>query len=196
MARINYRRKLPCRYRPRLYHRGTIEHHPDALLWAFTGDPCRGILLLHPKAKIGVEAHAPSHRRSRFRYCRPAREFWLAAAPPAATKIVKPRQSSPKRTHRSPEGKNCGAQANQARERTRSTTAEKTAVAIEKSSLAERNRDEQVAGLPVPTSADQPTRAADRKERGCRAPAADGQRALTAAYLFKRAADEAAHRSV
>ena len=44
--------------------------------------------------------------------------------------------------------------ANRVRERIRRTTAEKPAVAIETTSRAESNRDEQAIGLPVPTSAE------------------------------------------
>ncbi|MGZ8433148.1 MAG: TonB family protein [Candidatus Binatia bacterium] len=84
----------------------------------------------------------------------PGERVLLPAAPPAATKNLKPPAIVAKKDSPIAKRKELRAQANQARERTRSATAEKTAVAIEKSSLAERNRDEQVAGLPVPTSAE------------------------------------------
>ncbi|MGZ8477025.1 MAG: TonB family protein [Candidatus Binatia bacterium] len=84
----------------------------------------------------------------------PGERVLLPAAPPAATKNLKPPAIVAKKDSPIAKKKELRAQANQARERTRSATAEKTAVAIEKSSLAERNRDEQVAGLPVPTSAE------------------------------------------
>ncbi|MGZ8497238.1 MAG: TonB family protein [Candidatus Binatia bacterium] len=84
----------------------------------------------------------------------PGERVLLPAAPPAATKNLKPPAIVAKKDSPIAKRKELRAQANQAQERTRSATAEKTAVAIEKSSLAERNRDEQVAGLPVPTSAE------------------------------------------
>ncbi len=79
----------------------------------------------------------------------PGEKDSAAPAPPAATKIAKPPAPSPKRIHRSPTGKNCGCKPTEPERAPAATTAEKTAVAIEKTPLAERNRDEQVAGLPV-----------------------------------------------
>ncbi len=84
----------------------------------------------------------------------PGEKDLAATAPPAATKIVKPPAPVAKKDSPIANRKELRSQANQARERARATTTERTAVAIEKTSQAERNRDEQVAALPAPTSAD------------------------------------------
>jgi protein TonB len=84
----------------------------------------------------------------------PGEKDSAAAAPPAATKIAKPPAPVAKKDSPIANRKELRLQANRARERARTTAAEKTAVAIEKTPLAERNRDEQVAGLPAPASAD------------------------------------------
>jgi protein TonB len=84
----------------------------------------------------------------------PGEKDSAATTPSAATKIVKSPATVAKKDSPNANRKEWLPRANQARERVRNTTAEKTAVAIDKTSLAERNRDEQVAGLPVPTSAD------------------------------------------
>jgi len=84
----------------------------------------------------------------------PGERDLAAPAPPAANKLVKPPAPVAKKGPPIANRKELRLQANRARERARAATAEKTAVAIEKTSLAERNRDEQVAELPAPTSAD------------------------------------------
>jgi protein TonB len=84
----------------------------------------------------------------------PGEKDSAAPAPPAATKIAKPPAPVAKKDSPIANRKELRLQANRARERARTTAAEKTAVAIEKTPLAERNRDEQVAGLPAPASAD------------------------------------------
>jgi protein TonB len=76
------------------------------------------------------------------------------SATAAPTKVARPRATVGKKNSPTANRRELQPRANYARERVRRTTAEQTAVAIDKTSLAERNRDEQVIGLPVPTSAD------------------------------------------
>jgi len=107
-------------------------------------------LTLVPKLAIGTRNEAPTISVSLL----PPRERVSAAsAPPAATKIAKTPAIVAKKDSRIPSQKESSPRFEKGRAdgaRVRGTAAEKAPVAVEKT---ERNRDDQVAGLPVPTSA-------------------------------------------
>ena len=76
------------------------------------------------------------------------------SAATAPTQIARARATVGKKDSPSANRRELSPRTNYARERVRRPSAEQSAVAMDKTSLAERNRDEQATGLPVPASAD------------------------------------------